>query len=147
MSKNKENIQLFEELLKGREGYVEHKVEGLARPVKLRPLTCSEILELQKIEKDGMKATIDIEGFMNMSPGERRAAVKDQTQKLKQELDFAKTQEARARVKMTAVSYSSETPLEIIQRLPHRVLNDLFLKVMEISSVSEEELDTLNQFR
>lgn len=147
MSKNKENIQLFEELLKGREGYVEHKVEGLARPVKLRPLTCSEILELQKIEKDGMKATIDIEGLMNMSPGERRAAVKDQTQKLKQELDFAKTQEARARVKMTAVSYSSETPLEIIQRLPHRVLNDLFLKVMEISSVSEEELDTLNQFR
>ena len=147
MSKNKENIQLFEELLKGREGYVEHKVEGLARPVKLRPLTCSEILELQKIEKEGMKATIDIEGLMNMSPGERRAAVKDQTQKLKQELDFAKTQEARARVKMTAVSYSSETPLEIIQRLPHRVLNDLFLKVMEISSVSEEELDTLNQFR
>ena len=147
MSKNKENIQLFEELLKGREGYVEHKVEGLERPVKLRPLTCSEILELQKIEKEGMKATIDIEGLMNMSPGERRAAVKDQTQKLKQELDFAKTQEARAKVKMTAVAYSSETPMEIIQRLPHRVLNDLFLKVMEISSVSEEELDTLNQFR
>lgn len=147
MGKNKDNIRLFEELLQGQKKKVEYKVESLEKPILLRPLTCSEILELQKIEKEGMKATIDIEGLMNMSPGERRAAIKDQTQKLKQELDFAKTYEARARVKVTAVSLSAETPIEIIEQLPHKVLNDLFLKVMEISSVSDEELDTLNQFR
>lgn len=142
------NQEIFEELLKGRDNRQEFAFEGLSGPISLRPVTSGELVELQALEKEGMAATMRIKNFGDPgSRAERRKKIKEQVQDLESKLDFGELRRAAARVKYRAISFSAEIPEDMVRELPAKLVDDIFEKVMEISSITEADLDMLNDFR
>lgn len=140
------NIDILKKLVEGREDRQEYSFEGLDAPITLRPLTSGELVELQALEKKGMAATMKIKNFAALTPQERRKKAREQVQDLESKLDFGELRRAAAEVKYRAIHYSAEIPEELVRELPARLVDDIFEKVMEISQVTEGDLDMLQDF-
>jgi len=147
MAKMKENMELLEEIVKGTEKYHEIQIEGLSKPIYLRPLSSAELLELQALEKRGMKATLNLEGMLDMTPKQRRASVKDQMQSFQQEFDFEKALKMRMEVRFKAISYSMDVDEDYVKKLPPEIVKKIFEKVVEVSGLTEDDLDAISEFR
>ncbi len=147
MAKMKENMELLEEIVKGTGKYHEIQIEGLPRPIYLRPLSSAELLELQALEKRGMKATLNLEGMLDMTPQQRRASVKDQMQSFQQEFDFEKALKMRMEVRFKAISYSMDVDEDYVKKLPPEIVKKIFEKVVEVSGLTEDDLDAISEFR
>lgn len=147
MAKKKENMELLEEIVKGTGKYHETQIEGLQRPIYLRPLSSAELLELQALEKRGMKATLNLEGMLDMTPKQRRASVKDQMQSFQQEFDFEKALKMRMEVRFKAISYSMDVDEDYVKKLPPEIVKKIFEKVVEVSGLTEDDLDAISEFR
>lgn len=142
-----DNQEIFEKILKGKDERREYEFEGLPGPITLRPLTSGELVDLQALEKQGMAATLKMKNFTGMPREERRRRVKEQIQDLESQIDFSELRRTAAAVKYRAISYSAEISEDMVKELPPRLVDDIFEKVMEISEVTEEDLDLLNDFR
>lgn len=68
-------------------------------------------------------------------------------QRIDSELDYGVLREGMARTKYKAISLSAEVPEEKVERMPNYMVEDIFLKVVEISKITEDDLDLLADFR
>lgn len=144
---NEKNMEILNEIIQGASNVQAVKIEGLKEPIYLRPLTSAELLELQALEKKGMKATLNMEGILNLSPKQRREQLRDQMQSFQQEFDFEKATKMRMEVKFKAIAYSMDVNEAYVRKLPVDVVRKIFEKVVEISGLTEEDLDTITEFR
>ncbi len=144
---NENNLDILKKVIEGNENVTEFKIDGVPEPLKLKPLTSMEIMELQKIEKKGQKAMLNISQIVaEKDKNKRRKNVEDQIQKMESELDYSIMRENQSKVKFKAISYSASIPEHVVFDLPNYLVGEIFDMVMKISNVSKKELDMLTDF-
>ncbi len=61
-------------------------------------------------------------------------------------LDYAESRKNQNKVKMRAISLSAGMKESLIGKLQPRIIEDMFLKIMEISEFTDKDLDMLDSF-
>jgi hypothetical protein len=145
------NAEILKEVINGNAAQ-EYAFNGLKQPFKLKPLTSMQIVELQGIEKKGQKGTIHIKQDVidKHKRGKTKALkneVNKQMQNLESEIDYSSLKRNIANTKYRAISLSAEIPEAIVWDLPAELVDDIFAKVVEISSLTKKDLDLLADFR
>lgn len=145
---NQDNLEILQKVVEGKDHTEDFIFEGLDAPLKLRPLTSMEIMELQKIEKKGQKAMLNIsQTIKEKNKTKRRKQIEDQIQNMESELDYGLMKENQIKVKFRAVSLSANIPEEVTYNLTNYILDAIFDKVTEISKITKKELDMIIDFR
>lgn len=143
------NEDLIQEILTGVNNTITAEIEGLKSKITLRPLATKEIMELRKLEKGTSKGTLKMD-LPDVKDGMRQVKkenIREKVKQLEQDIIYADIEEGKDNVILKAVSYSSKIPIEQIEKFPIRITEDIFAKVMEISNVTEKDLDMLKSFR
>lgn len=143
------NEELIQEILTGVNNTITAEIEGLKSKITLRPLATKEIMELRKLEKGTSKGTLKMD-LPDVKDGMRQVKkenIREKVKQLEQDIIYADIEEGKDNVILKAVSYSSKIPIEQIEKFPIRITEDIFAKVMEISNVTEKDLDMLKSFR
>lgn len=143
------NEELIQEILSGVNNTITAEIEGLNSKITLRPLATKEIMELRKLEKGTSKGTLKMD-LPDVKDGMRQVKkenIREKVKQLEQDIIYADIEEGKDNVILKAVSYSSKIPIEQIEKFPIRITEDIFAKVMEISNVTEKDLDMLKSFR
>lgn len=143
------NEELIQEILTGVNNTITAEIEGLKSKITLRPLATKEIMELRKLEKGTSKGTLKMD-LPDAKDGMRQVKkenIREKVKQLEQDIIYADIEEGKDNVILKAVSYSSEIPIEQIEKFPIKITEDIFAKVMEISNVTEKDLDMLKSFR
>lgn len=143
------NEELIQEILTGVNNTITAEIEGLNSKITLRPLATKEIMELRKLEKGTSKGTLKMD-LPDAKDGMRQIKkenIREKVKQLEQDIIYADIEEGKDNVILKAVSYSSEIPIEQIEKFPIKITEDIFAKVMEISNVTEKDLDMLKSFR
>lgn len=143
------NEELIQEILSGVDNTITAEIEGLNSKITLRPLATKEIMELRKLEKGTSKGTLKMD-LPDAKDGMRQIKkenIREKVKQLEQDIIYADIEEGKDNVILKAVSYSSEIPIEQIEKFPIKITEDIFAKVMEISNVTEKDLDMLKSFR
>jgi hypothetical protein len=143
------NEELIQEILTGVNNTITAEIEGLKSKITLRPLATKEIMELRKLEKGTSKGTLKMD-LPDAKDGMRQIKkenIREKVKQLEQDIIYADIEEGKDNVILKAVSYSSEIPIEQIEKFPIKITEDIFAKVMEISNVTEKDLDMLKSFR
>lgn len=145
------NEELIQEILSGVNNTITAEIEGLKSKITLRPLATKEIMELRKLEKGTSKGTLKMDlpdekekdGMRQI----KKENIREKVKQLEQDIIYADIEEGKDNVILKAVSYSSKIPIEQIEKFPIKITEDIFAKVMEISNVTEKDLDMLKSFR
>lgn len=143
------NEELIQEILSGVDNTITAEIEGLKSKITLRPLATKEIMELRKLEKGTSKGTLKMD-LPDAKDGMRQIKkenIREKVKQLEQDIIYADIEEGKDNVILKAVSYSSKIPIEQIEKFPIKITEDIFAKVMEISNVTEKDLDMLKSFR
>jgi len=143
------NEELIQEILTGVNNTITAEIEGLKSKITLRPLATKEIMELRKLEKGTSKGTLKMD-LPDAKDGMRQVKkenIREKVKQLEQDIIYADIEEGKDNVILKAVSYSSKIPIEQIEKFPIKITEDIFAKVMEISNVTEKDLDMLKSFR
>lgn len=143
------NEELIQEILTGVNNTITAEIEGLKSKITLRPLATKEIMELRKLEKGTSKGTLKMD-LPDVKDGMRQVKkenIREKVKQLEQDIIYADIEEGKDNVILKAVSYSSKIPIEQIEQFPIKITEDIFAKVMEISNVTEKDLDMLKSFR
>lgn len=143
------NEELIQEILSGVDNTITAEIEGLKSKITLRPLATKEIMELRKLEKGTSKGTLKMD-LPDAKDGMRQVKkenIREKVKQLEQDIIYADIEEGKDNVILKAVSYSSKIPIEQIEKFPIKITEDIFAKVMEISNVTEKDLDMLKSFR
>ncbi len=138
-----DNESLIKELLAGKENTVQFEIEGLSEPLTLRPLTNGELLQLKIIEKGNQQGTVKVK--KNMS----REDIKEQVQDMESNsnINYADIVKNEFNTKYEAIKISASLSIGIIKRLPTKILDDIFAKIIEISEITKDDLSILENFR
>ena len=107
----------------------------------LRPLTSGELTKLQKIEKHPLNLKIEMKN-----------GVRQNVQSNDVDINTGEFAEAQNETMYTAIAWSMSTDnekvtVEDIKTLPTGVPEAIFTKVIEISSLSDEDLTIIKSFR
>ena len=139
------NDELLQKLTLGIEKIVPFTVEVDGEKIdgEMRPLTSGELSKLQAMEKQGFVMKI------GMNNAGKRQAVSSSTDVDVNAGDFSKYQ---MDAMYTAVAWSLSVPgcsytKEDIENMEHGVPELLFNEVIRISSLTEEDLTSIKQFR
>lgn len=141
------NQEILDQLINGKDNTEQFEFEGLSGPLTLRPLTTGEILELQKLEKKDQRYNISVEKDGKTSRKGFRDKTRKEVQKLQNEVDAEQLRENIARTKFRAISLSADIPEKTVEKLPGYLPDLIFEKVVEISKLTEKDLDLIADFR
>ena len=136
-----DNESILAELFNGTANTVEFPIEGLQEPLTLRPLTNGELLELKKLEKGNQ------EGLIKVKRGMDKEDIKKQVQDLESNIKYKDLIQNEQNTKYKAIQLSASLSNAMIGKLPAKIYNELFDKIMEISQITEDDLDLLKDFR
>lgn len=147
IKENKENVELIKELIEGTDNTIDYEIPGASRPFKLRPLKSTELMELQVMEKKGQVGKLKLSrDITDLEDEEKEEAIRNQVQNMEIPLDYAESRKNQNKVKMRAISLSAGMKESLIGKLQPRIIEDMFLKIMEISEFTDKDLDMLDSF-
>lgn len=136
-----QNEALLLELLEGKEQTFPYEIDGLKKPLQVRPLTYNEMKQLKAIEKQGQK------GKANIKQGMSRKKIKDQIQNIEQELNYEAIERNSTEIVATAIKLSTGVSEEVLNRLDPSIPKDLFLFIMDKSNITGDDVSCIKSFR
>ena len=136
-----DNEAILSEIISGTNTVEKVEFEGLSKPLTLRVLNNGELLELKKMERGSQKSQLTIKRNM------KRQDVKDKVEEAMQEIDPAQIQENIENTKALALELSADITRPIYDQLKPELTNNIFDKIMEISQITNDDLDLIKDFR
>ena len=120
-------------------------MEGQELRLELRPLREGELLKLQMIENGNQKGKVTIK--KGMSREEIRDEVENQTQDMEFNIKSSELIENVAYTKYKAIELSAGLSQKTINLLSRDVIDEIFDQIMDLSKITEDDLNTLKEFR
>lgn len=139
----KQNEALIDELIEGTGAYEPYTFEGLKGPLQMRKLNAKEVKILKKSEKKNVKSQ------MTLKRGQKRnkKEIRKQVENLEQEIDHERLVENTESTKYLAIELSAGLPIEKIEGLPQKIVDDIFEKIIEINDLTKDDLSFIANFR
>ena len=116
---------------------VKIEVNGQEAEFEMRPLSSGELSQLQAIEKQGFNMTIGV------NPQGKRESV--QTNDV--DVNVGEFSEFQTKAMYTAISISTDLPIDQLEKLPVGFPEALFESVVSISNLSDNDLTIIKSFR
>ena len=120
-------------------------MEGQELRLELRPLREGELLKLQMIENGNQKGKVTIK--KGMSREEIRDEVENQTQDMEFNIKPSELIENVAYTKYKAIELSAGLSQRTINKLSREIIDEIFDQIMDLSKITEDDLNTLKEFR
>lgn len=111
----------------------------------LRPLTSGEISILKKMEKDPYTMQMKVNKNGERIPVNREDMLKNEENTM--DISMGEFTDAQSKIIYLAVSYSMDIPVKTVKQFHNGVPEQIFLEVVRISNITEDDLDSLKQFR
>lgn len=148
------NEDIAAELINGTSVPVKHKFEWSPKEWSFKVFNQGDLKELQDIENEGQKASMNIESTGSSGKEKvkdrvkRKQKTRDQVQKFQQEIDLQDIKGRTNRVKTRAIEISTHLDEEVINDLPPYAFNDLAeYIIMDVNKLTEDDLNLVAQFR
>jgi hypothetical protein len=138
----RQNEAIVNELIEGTNAYEPYYFDDLKEPIQMRKLSAKELKSLKKSEKKNVKSMIKIK------KGQRsKEDIKEQMQDFEQEIDHEQLVENTEETKYLAINLSSNIPIETVERLPQKLVDDIFERIIYINNLTKEDLAFIENFR
>jgi hypothetical protein len=136
-----DNESILADLIVGTDTTESFEIEGLKRPISLRPLNNGELLELKKMERGSQKSKLTIKRNM------KREDAKNKVEEAMQEIDTAQIQENMENTKAHALFLSAGISRTFYDSLKPGISDLIFNQIMLISEITSDDLDLIKDFR
>lgn len=155
-----DNQSILEELISGEDAItkVEIQNKGNIKEICMKPLTDGELSRLKSMEKDPVNVNINFKpgdtkrkGFREKLEKELKGSEDEANQEGSAKINSGEMSESQDATKYFAIAMSmsiddNDVDPEFIKKLDAGVPDLLFEKVIEISNLNEDSLDTVKQF-
>lgn len=141
------NSEIIEKLTLGTEEIQTVKVKHgkETTEVELRPLSSGELSILQKMEKAPYSMQMKMNRNGENVPVNREESLIEDDNTM--DLHMGEYVESKSKLMYTAVAWSMDISIAAVKQFYKGVPEQLFEHVMDISNITEDDLDTLKQFR
>jgi hypothetical protein len=112
--------------------------------VELRPLSSGELSILQKMEKSPYNMQMKINRNGERVPVNREDVIEDDNTV---DVSMGDITESKSKLVFTAVAWAMDVSIAEVKTFHKGIPEQLFEHVIEMSNITEEDLDTIKQFR
>jgi len=113
--------------------------------VELRPLTSGELSILQKMEKAPYTMQMKINKNGERVPVNREDMINNEENTM--DISMGEFTESKSKIMYLAVAYSMDITTKQVEGFHTGVPEQIFKEVIRISNITEDDLDSLKQFR